>query len=104
MSVLRLLAGLCLLIATLALVADMSPWLNRSGDFNATALATHWQQVAPGSLDRARAAVSRATAPWVWDPLIWTVIGAPTFALFGGLGLLLGVLGRRRRRINIYAN
>lgn len=104
MPVLRLLAGVCLLIATLALVADASAWINRSGGFDATALATHWQQVAPGSLDRAQAAVSHATAPWVWDPLIRTLIGAPTFVLFGALGVLLGFLGRRRRRINVYAN
>lgn len=104
MPVLRLLAGLCLLIAVLALVADASPWLGRSGDFDATSLAAHWKQIAPGSLERAEAAVVRSSPPWLWDPLVRSLIGLPTFVLFGGLGLLLGFLGRRRRRINIYAN
>jgi hypothetical protein len=104
MTVLRLLAGLCLLIAVMALVADASPWLASSGRFDATSLVAHWKQVAPASLERAEAAVVRNTGSWVWDPLIRSLIGMPTFVLFGALGILLGYLGRRRRRVNVYAN
>jgi len=104
MPVLRLLSGLCLLIAVIGLTSDATGWLNGSGPFEATSFFGHWKQLAPGSLERVQASVVRSTAPWVWDPLIVALMRLPTFVLFGGLALVLGYLGRRRSRIDVYAN
>ena len=104
MSVLRLLAGLFLLIAVVAFLADATPWLNGTTGFEATSLATHWKDVAPASLERAQASVVRNAPDWVWSPLITSLLGLPTFLLFGVLAALAGFLGRHRKRIDIFAN
>lgn len=104
MPVMRLIASLFLLIAVIALMADATGWLGGTGPFEATSFARHWGQLAPASLERSQALVVRNSAPWVWDPLIVGLIHLPTFVLFGGLALIFGYIGRRRHRINIYAN
>lgn len=104
MAALRFLAALFLLVATVALVSDATPWLTGTGSFTATAFSEQWARVSPSSLKAAQEAVSRSAAPWVWDGLLGHLIGAPTFVLFGGLAVLLGYAGRRRRRVNIYQN
>lgn len=104
MAVFRFLSALFLLVAAVALVADATPPLAGSGPFAATAFSEHWTEIAPSSLDAAKEAITRSSAPWVWDTLIASVIHQPTFALFGALALLCGYGGRRRHRINIYVN
>jgi hypothetical protein len=46
----------------------------------------------------------RATAPWVWDGVIWPVLSVPTFLLFGLLAMWCGYAGRRRHKVNIFVN
>ncbi len=104
MAVLRFLSALFLLVATVALVSDATPPLAGTGPFVATPLVEHWKEIAPGSLEAAKAAIQRSSAPWTWDDVIAPVVGVPTFALFGALALACGYGGRRRRRVNIYVN
>jgi hypothetical protein len=104
MAVLRFLSALFLLVATVALVADATPPLAGTAPFAATPLVEHWKEIAPGSLEAAKAAIEGSSAPWAWEDLIAPVVGVPTFVLFGVLGLACGYGGRRRRRVNIYVN
>lgn len=104
MAVLRFLASLFLLIAVVALVSDFTRAATRGETFVASSIASHWGAVAPGSLQSAKTVVSRATHPLVWNPLVTSVIEMPAFVLFGGLGLLCGIAGRRRERLNVFVN
>ena len=104
MAAFRFLAALFLLVATVALVSDATPWLTGTGGFAATAFSEQWARVSPSSLKAAQEAVSRATAPWVWDGVLGHLIGVPTFVLFGVLAACSGYAGRRHRRVNIYQN
>jgi hypothetical protein len=70
----------------------------------ASALSDHWERLAPASLAALKAAVASSAAPWAWDNLIAVLIGQPTIAIFGVLGLVSGYAGRRRHRINIFVN
>ena len=47
---------------------------------------------------------SEHTHPGVWNWGVLWLLQLPAWALFGLLGLILAFLGRRRRRVNIYAN
>lgn len=104
MAVLRFLASLFLLIAIVALVADLSPWLSGARPLTATSLAKHWGDLTPATLQATKTAVSRTAGSWLWDYVIFNIIRIPTSVLFGVLGLTLGWAGRRRRRVDIYAN
>lgn len=63
-----------------------------------TPLGQTWFQLMPGSLNLLQAVVQRYLHPYIWDPIIVTVLLWPTFAVGGVLGILLMLAGRRRRR------
>lgn len=63
-----------------------------------TPLGQTWFQLQPGSLNLLQAVVQRYLHPYIWDPIIVTVLLWPTFAVGGVLGILLMLAGRRRRR------
>jgi hypothetical protein len=104
MAVYRFLSALFLLVAVIALVADLTPVLLGGAPFVATSMSGHWADLAPSSLAAAKAAVNGAAPPWVWNTLIAGVIDRPTFAIFGLLALATGYHGRRRHQVNIYVN
>lgn len=104
MAVLRFFAGLFLLVAVIALVSDLTPWLGGNKPLAATSFAKHWADMAPATLKAAQAAVTRSLGAWVWDIFIATPIRLPTWLLFGLLASVCGWLGRRRRRVDVFVN
>jgi hypothetical protein len=104
LAALRFIAAVLLLVAVVALIYDATRTLSGPGGIVTTPLIEHWSKLAPGSLKSAQSAVERTTHPLLWDPLLVSLIRLPVWALFGVLGLLLAYAGRRRRRVNIYAN
>jgi hypothetical protein len=99
----RFLAGVFLLIAVIAAVYDGTRSL-AAGTLVSTALAEHWSRIAPGLLSATQSAVSRTTHPLVWDLGVRNLLLVPTWALFAVLGVFLAFAGRRRRRVNVFAN
>ncbi|HUS96880.1 MAG TPA: hypothetical protein VMX97_09095 [Hyphomicrobiaceae bacterium] len=104
MAVLRFLASIFALVAVVALVTDATPALNGTGPFEASTIVGYWKEFAPASLEAARTSVSQATFPWVWDPLLMSLMTLPTFILFGLLAILCGYLGRRRHQVKVHIN
>ncbi len=104
MPVLRFLTGVFALVAVIALVADVTLALNGAKPFTMTTVMGYWEELAPASLQGARKAVMTAALPWVWDPLITSVLGRPTPVLFGLLAVLCGFLGRRREKMQVHIN
>jgi hypothetical protein len=105
MGFLRFLASVLLLVAVIAAIYDGTRKLeSREGEFTMTSLGEQWSKVAPISYKNAQAAVRRYTHPLVWDGLIQRLLLLPTWAVFGSLGLVAAYAGRRRRRVNVFAN
>lgn len=104
MTVLRFLAGLCLIAALIAFVTDYSRPRGPGGAFRATTLERMWNEAAPKSLSATRQTVSHAVSPAVWNMTAGAVLQLPTFLAFGLLAGLFGFLGRRRSSINVYVN
>jgi hypothetical protein len=98
----RFLAALFLLIAVIAGVYDATR--SMAADRLVTAsLFEHWTAIAPTLLNATQAAVKRAH-PMLWDAGLLHVLQLPATAFFLVLGVLLAYAGRRRRRINVFAN
>ena len=64
--------------------------------WNSTPLGLSWFEFSPGTLNLSQALIQRYLHPVIWDPGVQTVLLAPTFLVFLGLGLLLMLVGRRR--------
>jgi hypothetical protein len=105
MGFLRFLAGVLLLVALIAAIHDGTRALeSRGAEITMTSLGEQWSKVAPISHKNAQAAVKRYTHPLIWDGLIQRLLLLPIWAVFGSLGLVAAYAGRRRRRVNVFAN
>jgi hypothetical protein len=104
MAALRFLGFLCVLVATIALVSDVTLSGTRNRPALLTPASVHWSDLSPGTLVAAQKAVRSATHPLVWDVVARPVLGLPSAVLFAGLGGLLFFIGRRRRRVVLYTN
>jgi len=98
----RFLAGVFLLVAVIAAVYDGTRSL-AVGSLVMTSLLEHWSKLAPTLLAAAQSGVQRATHPLVWD-MVRKLLTVPAWALFAAAGMVLAYAGRRRRRVNVFAN
>ena len=98
----RFLAGTFLLIAVIAAVYDGTRSMG-TGGLAMTSLIEHWSRLAPTLLGAAQGAVTRSTHPLVWE-MLRKLLGVPAWAAIAVLGLLCAYAGRRRRRVNVFAN
>ena len=76
----------------------------QSGKLAFIPLGQSWYAIDPGSLNLLQAVVERYLHPYLWDPIIFTVLLAPSWAFFGGLAVLVALarwiaafIGRRSR-------
>src|SRR5471030_1144360 len=99
----RFLAGTFLLIAVIAAVYDGTRSFG-TGGVAMTSLIEHWSRIDPTVLSAAQSALARATHPLVWELGLRKLLGVPAWAAFAALGLLFAYAGRRRRRVNVFAN
>lgn len=104
MALLRLLGGFCLIIAVIALVADMTHRASGPRNQLLTPVAQHWGEIAPGTLTATQRLVRAGLHPAAWDWAVRPLIALPTAVVFGVAGCGLAYAGRRRRRINIFRN
>lgn len=104
MFVLRLLGWLFLLIALIAIVSDVTTAQIGDQPFRSTTLLEHLQQLLPVLARNMQRAVETGVHRLAWDPLALAVLQRPTWLLAGFIGCGCIWLGRRRRRVNVFAN
>jgi hypothetical protein len=100
---LRFFASVLLLIAVIAAVSDGTRTM-AAERLVVTSTGEQWGKIAPNSLKNSQNWVQRMTHPLVWETGVRPLLLLPAWALFGGLGFLLAYIGRRRRRVNVFAN
>ena len=103
MAVLRFFAWVLFLVAMIALVSDLTRAANGAA-FSITTGFAYWNTVAPQSLAAAAVTIQKSVHPLMWDPVIMRLLLLPIWVLIGAVGLLFAVLGRKKRRVNIFAN
>lgn len=98
------LAGYLLLAgALLALVADGSKSIARS-ELVLMPLGQFWFDHAPEALKLVQAVIQRHVSPFLWDPVLQTLLTWPIWAVLLPLGMILLWLGTRgRKRRDVYA-
>ncbi len=104
MFFLRLLGSWSLLVAIIALVADITRSLALGSGLAFTTLERQWMDLSPATLDALQATLERSVSPYAWDPVATFVLETPTWVIFATIGVLLYLSGRRRERVNIFAN
>jgi hypothetical protein len=62
-----------------------------------------WTDIHAASMQSAQAAVQASLPSLVWDPLITTVLDQPSWLIFGIVGTVLILLGRKRKPLIGYA-
>jgi hypothetical protein len=66
-----------------------------------TKLSEDWTNIHASSLQGLETAISRHVDPyvgqWLWDPVALSIVAAPTFAVFGIVGSILILIGRRKK-------
>ncbi len=95
--VLRVLGLLCLALAVVALLLDVTRSIADSA-LVITPLGVDWFRLSPSTLNLSQALVQRYVHPVAWDPVIQWVLRSPSWAVFGVLALLFGFIGRNRRQ------
>jgi hypothetical protein len=101
---LRIVGVWLLLVAMVAAVVDATKSLAGGGAWVVTPMGQQWQALSPKTFDDARAAVGSHVSPFLWDPILTTILGAPTWVVFGILGVLLYWLGQKRKQVEVFIN
>lgn len=95
-SVFRILALFALAMALLTGVLDITRSIADS-TVVMTPFGLDWFNTAPRSLSRAQYLVLTYLHPLVWDPVIQTILMAPSWVVFACLWLIFTLIGRPRR-------
>ncbi|MDA0367954.1 MAG: hypothetical protein O3C65_08970 [Proteobacteria bacterium] len=93
----RFVAWLCLGIALFSLGWDIVEWIG-AGTIEVSVLGEQWFRLHKESLGLVQAGIQRHLFPWLWDPILQTVILWPGWISFGVMGSVLMWLFRRRRK------
>src|SRR5262249_36227510 len=91
-----------LAVAFVALIRDGTKTIAGSA-MVFTKLGKDWYDFHPGSLLLAQPAIERHVTPWLWNPVIQTVLEQPTWLVLGVLGAILVLIGRKKRPLIGYA-
>jgi hypothetical protein len=104
LMLLRLLGVWLLLLAMVAAVVDATKSLAGGGAWVVTPMGEQWKALSPETLESAKTAIQTDAAPFLWDPVMTTILGAPTWVVFGILGVLLYWLGQKRKPVEVFIN
>ena len=88
--------GWVFLLAALAALGYEATQAISTGTWHMVALGELWFKLNVASLNAAQAGIQRYVAPWLWEPVITTVLLWPGWVVFGAPGILLTWLCRRR--------
>jgi hypothetical protein len=62
-----------------------------------------WNDIHSSSLQALKPAIERFVGGWLWDPVVISVLTAPTWLVLGAIGILMIVLGRKQKPLIGYA-
>lgn len=101
--IIKFIGGWFMIVATIALMSDVTTASTKQGGFISTSIAEHWQALNKPSLDKLETWITDRW-PQVWDWGVQPVLQIPTWALLFLIGGLLFWSVRKRKRIQIFAN
>jgi peptidoglycan/LPS O-acetylase OafA/YrhL len=99
---LRFFGLLCLAAAFILIIYDGTKSIAASR-FYFTTVRTLWELLNPASLAQLRPMLSQYLNGSLWDPGMATVLAWPAWSLLGCFGILLILLGRKKKPLIGYA-
>lgn len=93
-SLCRLIAMIALALALITAVLDITRSIADS-TLIMTPLGLDWFNLSPATLNMAQASIQRYLHPLLWDPIIQTILLAPSWAVFFCVWLVFTLAGRR---------
>ena len=68
-----------------------------------TTVRALWELINAGSLAKVKPLIDHYAGGLLWDPVMLSILAAPAWALLGLFGILLLILGRKRKPLIGYA-
>jgi hypothetical protein len=68
-----------------------------------TTVRALWELINAGSLAKVKPLIDHYAGGLLWDPIMLSILAAPAWALLGLFGILLLILGRKKRPLIGYA-
>jgi hypothetical protein len=99
---LRFIGLICLAAAFILVIYDGTKSIAGNRLF-ITSLRTLWELINAGSLQKLKPLIDSYAGGLLWDPAMVAILAAPSWALLGGFGVLLLLLGRRKKPLIGYA-
>jgi len=62
-----------------------------------TKLGEDWNNIHSTSLQLLQPAIERHVAIWLWDPVMLTILTAPSWVVLGVLGSIFMLIGRKKK-------
>ena len=62
-----------------------------------TPLGQIWNNVHSTSLQLLQPAIERHVSPFLWDPIVLNILTAPAWIVFGVIGAVLMLIGRKKK-------
>jgi hypothetical protein len=104
LMLLRILGVWLLLLAMVAAVIDATKSLAGGGAWVVTPMGEQWQSLNAASLAATKAWIVANAGSFLWDPVMTNILQAPTWVVFGILGVLLYWLGQKRKPVEVFIN
>jgi hypothetical protein len=99
---LRFIGLICLAAGFILLIYDGTKSIAGNRLF-LTSVRTLWELVNAGSLAKLEPAIRPYAGGSLWDPVLITILAAPSWGLLGFFGILFLVLGRKKKPLIGYA-
>lgn len=96
-GIFRILSVVSIAVALVAGVLDVTRSVADS-EMVFTPFYSDWLRFAPNSLARVQEFIVGSLGESTWDPIVLTLLKAPTWAVFTLLSILFGLLARRRKQ------
>jgi hypothetical protein len=100
----RIASRLLLIAVVIALVYDGTRTLAGGSGLIMTPLWDHWANLSPATLEATHKLVVSRLHPMIWDSGLAPLMHLPAWLVAGSLALLLHLVGRRPREINVFVN
>jgi sulfite exporter TauE/SafE len=95
--------GLILLAAAFILVIYDGTKSISANNLFLTSVQTLWDLINAGSLDRLKPVIQHYANGYLWDPVMLGFLAAPSWVVLGLAGILLILLGRKKKPLIGYA-
>ena len=93
---LRFIGLICLAAGFILLIYDGTKSIAGNRLF-LTSVRTLWELINAGSLARLEPTIQSYAGGLFWDPVMVTILSAPSWGVLGGFGILLLLLGRKKK-------